>query len=77
MTSTQVTLMVLSLAWVASLCNWLAWAYQLEFKGAGVHFFVWLAGLLWMVANAFLIRELVLTFANYDERHKVGSVKEA
>lgn len=70
--------MMLSIAWIASLGNWLAWAYQLEFKGAGVHFFVWLAGLLWVAANAVLVRELVVTFLDSDGRTKVkGDIKEA
>jgi phosphatidylinositol glycan class M len=74
----KATLIMLSIAWLASLGNWLTWAYQLEFKGAGVHFFVWLAGLLWVIANAVLIREVVITFLDSDGRPKgKGIIKEA
>ena len=74
----QAILVMLSIAWIASLGNWLTWAYQLEFKGAGVHFFVWLAGLLWVTANAVLIREMVITFLDCDGRPKgKGNIKEA
>lgn len=52
-------LLVACLAWAASLGHWLAWAYQLEFAGSAVHVAVWCAGLLWVVANAALLRELV------------------
>lgn len=51
--------MVTVLGWVVALGNWLGWAYQLEFAGHGVHIAVWISGLLWVLANAVLLRELV------------------
>ena len=47
------------MAWIASLLHWLSWAYALEFGGKGVYSGVWMAGLVWVLANAFLIRQLV------------------
>jgi len=49
-------------AWALALGHWLAWAYALEFEGSPVHAGVWVAGLLWLGANAMLLRELMAVF---------------
>ncbi|KAF8070903.1 hypothetical protein HT031_000984 [Scenedesmus sp. PABB004] len=38
-------------AWVVAQLHWLAWAYALEFRGAGVHLALWGAGVLFLLAN--------------------------
>lgn len=51
-------LLAAAILWTTSLGHWLAWAYALEFQGQPVHFFVWGAGLLWVLANAILLNEV-------------------
>ncbi|KAG2447595.1 hypothetical protein HYH02_007518 [Chlamydomonas schloesseri] len=41
--------------WVAAQLHWLGWAYQLEMKGRSVHVGVWAAGLVFQLANTWLI----------------------
>ena len=41
--------------WVIAQLHWLAWAYLLEFQGYSVHLEVWIASLLVLVANVYLM----------------------
>eukprot|EP00878_Enallax_costatus_P028290 GHUV01030544.1.p2 GENE.GHUV01030544.1~~GHUV01030544.1.p2 ORF type:complete len:109 (-),score=28.83 GHUV01030544.1:1168-1494(-) len=38
-------------AWVLTQLHWLFWGYMLEFQGRGVHLMLWIAGVLFLVAN--------------------------
>ena len=53
-------IVIFTVLWAGALGHWLAWAYQLEFGGAAVYVHVWVAGLVWVVANAALLRELIV-----------------
>jgi phosphatidylinositol glycan class M len=43
------------LLWMGAQTHWLLWGYLLEFKGKNVFLQLWLAGLVFLAANSFLL----------------------
>lgn len=43
------------LVWIGAQLHWLMWGYLLEFKGKNVFLQLWLAGLLFLAANTFVL----------------------
>lgn len=43
------------LVWMGSQLHWLMWAYLLEFKGRNVFVQLWVAGLMFLAANTFVM----------------------
>eukprot|EP00798_Chlamydomonas_sp_ICE-L_P030293 gene30293-35281_t len=52
-------LLVAGSLWVVTQLHWLGWGYLLEFKGLPVHLYLWAAGLLFLMANANLIVQIM------------------
>lgn len=46
-------------AWVLAQLHWLLWAYLLEFKGQAVYLGVWMAGVVFLAANVWLMVEMM------------------
>lgn len=46
--------------WLAATLMWLAMGWCLEFDGQPVHLLVWAAGLVFLLANVLILREIVL-----------------
>jgi phosphatidylinositol glycan class M len=58
-----------------SIVFWLSSAYCLEMQGMAVHQIVWLASLLFFVANVNLLGALLSTTVGLQRKHVVGKVK--
>lgn len=43
------------LLWVGAQSHWLMWGYLLEFKGKNVFLQLWMAGLVFLAANIFIL----------------------
>ncbi|GAQ78300.1 mannosyltransferase [Klebsormidium nitens] len=59
------------LVWVAGQVHWLAWAYQLEFEGKPVYLQLWVASLVFFVANVWVLATLV-TYHSHVAKGKGG-----
>ncbi|KAK7304071.1 hypothetical protein RJT34_15090 [Clitoria ternatea] len=58
------------LLWIGALTHWLMWGYLLEFKGKNVFLQLWVASLLFLAANVFILVKIIL-------HHKHASVFKA
>lgn len=47
------------LLWIGTQTHWLMWGYLLEFKGKNVFLELWIASLLFLAANAFLLVKII------------------
>lgn len=45
--------------WIAAQTHWLFWGYLLEFRGKNVFFQLWIASLVFLAANAFVIINVI------------------
>ena len=55
------TSLILAAVWVGSELHWLFWAFQLEIQGRSAYFGVWIAGLLFLIANSVVLSALLLS----------------
>lgn len=60
----------------ACIAHWLAWAYALEFQGRSVHAAVWLAGILLLAAETWLLRTLMRSVPLEDGRNAARKAKQ-
>lgn len=51
--------LVCILLWIAAQGHWLMWGYLLEFKGKNVFLQLWVAGLLFLAANTFVLINII------------------
>lgn len=72
-----------TVVWMGSQLHWLMWAYLLEFKGRNVFLQLWVAGLMFLAANTFVMLMVMkhhkytpLFSASVKSGNKVASKKE-
>jgi len=53
--------LLLAALWVGTELHWLFWAFQLEIQGKSAFFGVWIAGLLFLLSNTFVLCSLILS----------------
>lgn len=47
------------LLWIGAQTHWLLWGYLLEFKGKNVFIQLWIASLLFLAANTFVLTSII------------------
>lgn len=69
------------LLWMAAQIHWLMWGYLLEFKGKNVFLQLWMASLLFLAANTFVLIKIIRNhkfspeFEQYDHGNSKNIVK--